>query len=289
MSKALPRAISAAALSSLLVGSSFINAAPAQAIADGRNVISLPSLNTSSSLVRLQIGNVACTGTLITPTWVLTARHCIPEAGNAGAAIGSSTISTFEAVKQAIIHPTADLALVELYSPNNAATPEIYGAHVQPGEQGTASGWGGYSALNQQIAQQADVNVQRRITNLEGPDTSAILLEGQITNGRLMPGDSGGPLFINGQLAGVLSMSTAVEGAANHAGTVGWYVPVAEYADWITRYSGKAMPAITNAPSPLVDATAFPTYIPNPQIVNIPTTGSSTLDGFLRDWAAGSA
>lgn len=292
MSKALPRTISAAALSSALVGASIIGAAPAQAIADGRNAVSssaLSSFGSSSPLVRLQIGSTACTGTLITPTWILTARHCIPESGNAGAAIGSSTLSSFEAVRQAIIHPTADLALVELYTPNNSVTADIYASHVQAGNAGTTEGWGGYAIQNQQIAQAADVSVQRRVNNLEGPDPSAILLEGQISNGRLMPGDSGGPLFVNGQLAGVLSMSTAVEGAASQAGTVGWYVPVAEYADWISRYSGKSIPAITGAPAPLVDATALPTFIPQARIQNIPSTGIATLDGFIRSWAAGSA
>lgn len=216
---------------------------------------------------------------MITSTWAVTARHCIPESGNAGAAVGSSTLSPFQPVAQAIVHPTADLALVELPNQGGTSTVDLYGSHVQPGENGQAAGWGGYAALNQYVAQQADVQIQRRVVNVPSPDRSAVLLEGTVTNGRLVPGDSGGPLYINGQLAGVLSMSTSVENAAAQDGTVGWYIPVAEYADWIARYTGKQIAPMVGAPAELVDATQYPTFIPDPQ----PYTGSS-----VGGWAVSS-
>lgn len=252
-------------------------ASPAHALANARNVTG--SSTTSDSIVRLHIGNTACTGTMITPTWAITARHCIPEGGIAGAAIGSSTLSQFQQVSQAILHPTADLALVELPNQASSNTVDLYGAHVQPGENGQAAGWGGYSAFGQNVAQQADVQIQRRVVNVPSPDRTAVLLEGTVSNGRLVPGDSGGPLYINGQLAGVLSMSTDVENDALD-GTVGWYIPVAEHAEWIAYYTGKHIAPIAGAPAELVDATANPTFIPAPQ----PFTGSS-----IGGWALGSS
>lgn len=255
-----------------LASSALVAAAPAQALANARNATG--SSATSDAMVRLQIGQTACSATMITSSWALTARHCIPESGNAGAAVGSSTLSPLQPVAQAIIHPTADLALVQLPNQINASTVDLYGAHVQPGERGQASGWGGYSVLGQQVVQAADVQVQRRVTNVPSPDRGAVMLEGTVANGRLMPGDSGGPLYINGQLAGVLSMSTADEHNASQAGTVGWYIPVAEHADWIARHTGKPIPPIVSAPAPLVDATAHPTFIPAPQL-HAPTSSDN--------------
>lgn len=282
MSSGLPRALSAAALATaLLVG----GALPAQAIVDGRNVSAGVH---SSSLVRLQIGDMSCSGTLITPTWVLTARHCIGEGTAAGAAVGSSTRSPEHSARQAIIHPTADLALVELAAPAAGGTANLHGAHLQPGHWAQATGWGGQSTQGFALGQEADVRVVRRVSNVPGPDRTAEVLEATVSNGRLQPGDSGGPLFINGEVAGVLSMSTAVEDNAAAAGTMGWYVPVSEHLDWISRHTGKAVPQASGSPSPLIDASAHPAQIPAAQIQLIPATGSSTVDSTIRGLVVGS-
>ncbi|WP_268750723.1 hypothetical protein [Corynebacterium ulcerans] len=58
-------------------------------------------------------------------------------------------------------------------------------------------------------------------------------------------------------VVGVLSMTS-------HTGTVGWYTPVAEHTEWISAISGASKPPAADAPSPLIDATAFPTVIPLP-------------------------
>lgn len=246
-----------------LASAPLMAAAPAHALANARPAIGLTAQQ--QSLVRLQLGNTACSATMITSSWALTARHCIPEGGSGGAAVGSSTLSPFQEVSEAIIHPTADLALVKLRNPVNTGAVSFYGAHVKPGANGVVAGWGGYAAQGQQFAQEANVHIDRRITNLPSPDRSAVLLQGTITGGRLLHGDSGGPLFINGQLAGVLSMSTAAENNNATDGTVGWYVPVAEHAEWIARHSGARIPAMAGSPAPVIDATANPTVIPAPQ------------------------
>lgn len=260
--------------------------APAGAITDGRNA-SAGVL--SDSMVRLNIGNMSCTGTLITPEWVLAARHCVPEGSSVGeAVIGRYIQGERRGIAEARIHPSADLAVIRLNAPSGAATANLHGAQVQPQTGATVTGWGGWNHENLILGQQADATVVRRITNLDSPDRSAVLLEAEIYNGRLLPGDSGGALWRGGEVAGVLSMSTATD-HPHYDGTMGWYVPVAEHLDWISRQTAKVVPPTAGQPAPLIDASRYPSMIPAPRIQNIPTTGSSGIDGTLRSWAVGSS
>ncbi len=276
------RTLSALALA---IAMAVAGAVPANAIADGRNVS--PGVH-STSLVRLHIGDMSCAGTLITPEWALTARHCIGEGDVARATIGATINSPEHRITEAITHPTADLAVVKLASPSGAATSNLNGAHLQPGVWANPVGWGGWNQNNLYLGQQADAQVQRRVVNLPSPDRTAQMIEATISNGRLLPGDSGGPLFVNGEVAGVLSMSTAADLPSQH-GTMGWYVPVAEHLDWISRHTGKWVPAAAGSPSPLVDASVHLSEIPPVVIQNIPASGNSLIDGTLRSMMVGSS
>ncbi|WP_080795634.1 S1 family peptidase [Corynebacterium pacaense] len=258
---------------------------PANAMADARNVS--PDVR-ANSLVRMTIGNMNCTGTLIAPQWVLTARHCIGEGTHSELTIGGLRIGETFRGTEAILHPAADLALIRLDHPSGAQVAGLSGTNLQPGTTGNSVGWGGWNRLNQFVAQQGDATIVRRVVNVPSPDPGAQLLEAGVTGGRLIPGDSGGPLFVNGQLAGVLSMSTDTTNESRN-GTMGWYVPVAEHLDWIGRQTGIPVPAATGAPSQLVDATAYPSQIPPVQVLNIPATGSSLIDGSLRSLILGSS
>lgn len=201
------------------------------------------------SLAYVGLGEQQCTGALVTPEWVLSARHCL-GAGPSTIGVGGQV---FRAVEQ-IPHPTADIALIKLDRPSGTAPMTLSSNNLSFGEKTIAAGWGG---ITHGHAQWAEATTQRRVTNVPGPDRQAVLIEQWISQGILRQGDSGGPLMEGNAVVGVLSMTS-------HTGTVGWYTPVAERTEWISAISGASKPPAADAPSPLIDATAFPTVIPLP-------------------------
>ncbi|WLF43606.1 S1 family peptidase [Corynebacterium diphtheriae] len=192
------------------------------AVMPSQAVIS-PTPSHQGSLAYVSFDNMQCTGTLVSPTTVLTARHCL----NGGLGHVRLGPNHFTAVR-AVAHPQADLAVLHLDRPAPEAPSAVSGRHIQPGDR---FGVAGYGSAFTGIPMAAAATMQRR-------------------------GDSGGPLLEGNHVVGVLSMSSA-------SGRVGWYIPTAEHADWIAAAAGIPAPGSVDKPAPLVDATAFPTQEPS--------------------------
>ncbi|WP_433794298.1 FG-GAP-like repeat-containing protein [Actinoplanes sp. CA-252034] len=134
-----------------------------------------------------------CTGTLVSPYWILTAKDCVTgTAGPIKAQIGKANLTTSaghdRTVVRSVTHPTLDLALSRITLPVNDITfPRIGATPVAAGESLTILGYGRTNSSWVGLLHQATVAV----TGVEA-DTLAIanVEAGAPTTCK---GDAGGP------------------------------------------------------------------------------------------------
>lgn len=214
-------------------------------------------------------GSHFCGGSIIAPTWIATASHCVSGGAPARIVAGISRISQsasgqIRQVKRVIISPgytdpTAgkDAALIELTAPLTLDSTSVKAirpvmasspaALTAPGVTTTVSGWGttteGAATLPDQLQ-----SVQVPIVSMTTANTAynMTLSADQLAAGLAAggkdscQGDSGGPLIVmNGSeplLAGIVSWG---EGCAR-ANIPGMYARVSSFAQWMGTYVGGA-------------------------------------------------
>jgi secreted trypsin-like serine protease len=195
-----------------------------------------------------------CTGSLIAPTLVLTAGHCVqPGAEYKILEYDAQQKPELRDVRSVAIHPgfnlatmlahraTADVALLRLENPVKGGTPSVLGAPalpLVPGAKFTIAGVGvtvrgdgkssGVIRTANLVATGKPGTLQIRLVDPEGQGTRAGL--GACT------GDSGAPVFEDQQgvavIVGVVSWSTGPNGSAGCGGLTG-VTPLTLYRDWI--------------------------------------------------------
>lgn len=232
ISRLIPAAAAAAACALALFAPSASAAPTARAV---QPIIGGGQAQTSPGAARLfSNGQETCSATIIAPTWILTAKHCV-SGGGLSFRIGSldqHSGGTLANGVQTYTHG-ADLALVRL-------DRSVQGTYSTLGQPGTVRvgqsvqvwGWGATSQCGSEANCQsrylkvANVTVTSGCTDAYGGSAICARRGNGITAG----GDSGGPMTLNGVQVGVASTSDRQTTTA--------YTNVTAYRSWIRSVAG---------------------------------------------------
>jgi secreted trypsin-like serine protease len=182
-------------------------------------------------------GQENCSATIIAPSYILTARHCVESPGTYTFRIGSldqtsgGSVRTGGAITR---HPTADLAIVRLFFPVlTTYSPLGTPTDVAAGQSVRVYGWGATCTDKPEIQCQSRflkvATVQVASLNCRDPYGGLAVCAQRVT-GITAGGDSGGPMFASGRQVGVASTSDRLTNTA--------YTNLTQYRSWIRSIAG---------------------------------------------------
>ncbi|GAA2787060.1 serine protease [Saccharopolyspora taberi] len=201
-----------------------------------------------------QYGRHGCGASLVAPRWLVTAAHCVT--GGLQARIGSNDHTSggeLVQVAQSIRHPRYngqagpyDIAVMRLASAVRSQPVTIAGSSPAPGTGVRLLGWG-QECPNPQCGpaprnlKELDTRINPDSMCRTGYDPSIELcVFGNATSGTACYGDSGGPLLVNGQLAGATSRAGANSPTCG-TGDATVYTDVTAHRQWISQATGGAV------------------------------------------------
>lgn len=202
-------------------------------------------------------GQFFCSGVLISPDLVLTARHCVPGVGKVflrGSSLLKSSTGEYATVVEEVPHPTEDVALLKLSSASQVVPRRIARPCELPAQvaEATAVGFGttnlggtvGYGTKRQVDLPVSDLECARPAET--GCRAGTEMVAGlRALDKDSCSGDSGGPLYIEigGQPLLLGLTSRGVKSDSRPCGDGGVYVRADRLISWIEARSGETLAA----------------------------------------------
>lgn len=183
-------------------------------------------------------GSFNCSASLISPTWVILAKHCVAGTGASAITfkVGSADLNggATVKVKRVAQWSKGDVALAELTAPYQGSYATLGGSTPSKGTPGDIYGWGRTAQGAPAASKLKTASVTIAGTDNQGwSGPSIVETRG---SGQAYKGDSGGPLIVGGKLVGVCSGTNSY----NDPNDVE-YASVPASASWITSTSGVAV------------------------------------------------